>query len=111
MRTCTGAAVAAVSSTPAHRGGAASSSSTPVHRGGAVFAVLRRRIAFGGAAEVHSVYMRDRDQLAALGDAVLSLEPTMTAYLGRHQAYKFQVAVDVMFHKAMDPTVVTQHPV
>ena len=108
MRTCAGAAV---SSTPSHRGGAASSSSTPAHRGGAALTVLRRRIAFGGAAEVHSVDMRDRDQLAALGDAVLSLEPTMTAYRRRHQATKFQVAVYVMFRKAVDPTVVTQPPV
>ena len=111
MRTCTGAAAAAVSSTPAYRGGAASSSSTPAHRGGAAFTVRRRRRAFGGAAEVHSVDMRDQDQLAALGDAVLSLEPTMVAYQRRHRAFKFQVAVDVMFHNAVDPAVVTQPPV
>ena len=76
-----------------------------------MFTVRRRRRAFGGVAEVHSVDMQEQDQLAALGDAVLSLEPTMTAYHRRHQAYKFQVAVGVMFHKAVDPTVVTQPPV
>ena len=101
MRTCTGAAVASVSST---------SSSTPTHRGGAVFTVRRRRRAFGGAAEVHSVDMEEQNQLAALGDAVLSLEPTMVAYQRRHRVYKFQVA-DGMFHKAVDPAVVTQPPV
>ena len=105
MRTCTGAAVAAVSSTPAHKGGAASS--TPARS----FTVRRRRRALGGAVEVRSVNMNAANQLVALEDAVLSLEPTMTAYHRRHRTYKFQVAVDVMFHKAVDPTVVTQPPV
>ena len=105
MRTCTGAAVAAVSSTQAHRGGTASS--TPARS----FTVCRRRRALGGAVEFHSVNMNAANQLVALEDAVLSLESTMTAYHRRHQAYKFQVAVDVMFHKAVDTTVVTQPPV
>ena len=81
---------------------------TPAHRGGAAFTVRR---AYGGAAEVHSVDMQERNQLAALGDAVLSLEPPMAAYHRKHRAYKFQVAVDVMFHKAVGPAVVTQPPV
>ena len=42
---------------------------------------------------------------------MLALEPTMTAYQQRHRAYRFQVAVDVVFHKAVDSTVVTQPPV
>ena len=29
----------------------------------------------------------------------------------KHSAYKFQIAVDVVFHKAVDPAVVTQPPV
>ena len=29
----------------------------------------------------------------------------------RHFAYKFQVAVDVVFHEAVDPTVITQPPI
>ena len=111
MRTCTGAAaVAAVcstsSSTPAHRGGAASS--TPAHRGGAAFTVRRRRRALGGAAEVHTMDMNEADQFATLEGAVLALEPTMAAYQRRYRSYKFQIAVDVMSHKAVDPAVVTQ---
>ena len=94
MRTCTGAAIAAVFSTPAHRGGAAS---TPAHRAGAAFAVRRRRRALGVDVEMHTVDM--------------SLETTMATYQRRHRAYKFQVAVDVMFHKAVDPAVITQPPV
>ena len=106
-RTCTGTVVVVGISTPAHRGGAASCSSTPTHRGGAVFTVQRKRITLGGAVEVHSVDMLEDNQLGALAGAVLSLESTMAAYKRRHRAYKIQVTVDVMFHKA----VVTQPPV
>ena len=109
MRTCTGAAVAAVSSTPAYRRGAASS--TPAHRGGAAFAVRRRRRALGGATEMHTVDMQEANQLAALQEAVLAFEHVMEAYRRVHSAYKFQVAVDVMFHNAVDPAVVTKSPV
>ena len=28
-----------------------------------------------------------------------------------HSAYKYQIPVDVLFHKAVDPAVVTQPPV
>ena len=105
MRKCTGAAV---SSAPAHRGGAAS---TPAHRGGAAFAVRRRRRALGGAVEMHTVDMQGADQLITLERAVLSLQPTMAVYQRRHRAYKFQVAADIMFHKAVDPAVITQPPV
>ena len=83
----------------------------PAHRGGAAFAVRRRRGAFGGAAEVHTVDMNEADQLTTLEGAVLALEPTMADYQRRHRSYKFQIAVDVMFHKAVDPAVVTQPPV
>ena len=47
-------------------------------------------------------------QLAALEDAVLAFEPTMSACQRRHRAFKFQVSLDVIFHKAVDPAVVTQ---
>ena len=101
MRTCTGVAS---TSTP-------SSSSTPAHRGGAAFTIRRKRRALGGAKETHVVDMNARNQLAALRDAVLSLEPTMDVYQRGHQAYKYQVALDVVFHKAVDPAVVTVPPV
>ena len=110
MRTCTG------SSTPAHRGGLASCSSsqtasTPAHRGGAAFVVQRKRKALGGAVEVHSVNMDAANQLVALEDAVLALAPTMTAYQQRHRAYKYQIALNVVFHKAVDPTILTDPPI
>ena len=35
----------------------------------------------------------------------------MTKFQQEHHAYKFQIAVCVVFHKAVDPAVVTQPPV
>ena len=35
----------------------------------------------------------------------------MDNYRRDHRAYKFQIAVDVIFHKAVDPAVITQPPV
>ena len=82
-------------------------SSTLGHRGGAAFVVQRKRKAFGGAVEVHSVNMNAANQLVAIEEAVAALEPTMAAYLQRHHAYKYQIAVNVIFHKAVDPTILT----
>ena len=97
---CTGAPVAAVASTS--RGGAC-----PAHR----FTVQRGRRTLGGAVETHTVDMVGARQLAVLEDAVLAFEPAMAEYRHRHHAYKYQVVLDVMFHKAVDPTVITQPPV
>ena len=115
MRTCTASSTpahrgraASCSSTPAHRGGAASCSSIPAHKGGAAFIVRRQRRALEGAAEVHSV---DMDAANQLEDAIVALEPTMTDYQQRHRAYKYQIALNVVFHKAEDPTILTQPPV
>ena len=35
----------------------------------------------------------------------------MSKFHQEHRAYKFQIAVNVVFHKAVDPAVVTQQPV
>ena len=35
----------------------------------------------------------------------------MTKFHQKHRAYKFQIAVSVVFHKAVDPAVITQLPV
>ena len=40
-----------------------------------------------------------------------AFKPVMTKFHRDHQAYKFQVAVDVVYHKAVDPAVMTQPPV
>ena len=51
------------------------------------------------------------NQLVALEDAVVTLEPTMAAYQQRHHAYKYQIALNVVFHKAVDPTILIDPPV
>ena len=43
--------------------------------------------------------------------AITSFRPSMSTYHRDHCAYKFQMAVYVIFHKAVDPTVGTQPPV
>ena len=55
--------------------------------------------------------MKESDNLSALQAAVTSFQPSMSTYQRDYSAYKFQMAVDVIFHKAVDPTVVTQPPV
>ena len=52
--------------------------------------------------------MKESDNLTALQAGVTSIQPSMSTYQRDHSAYKFQMAVDVIFHKAVDPTVITQ---
>ena len=35
----------------------------------------------------------------------------MMDFQQKHSAYKFQIAVSIVFHKAVDPALVTQQPV
>ena len=58
---------------------------------------------------MYEVDMKESDNLTALQAAVTSFQPSMSTYQRDHSAYKFQMAVDVIFHKAVDPTVIT-HP-
>ena len=58
-----------------------------------------------------AVNMPEANHLAALEKAVTSFQPSMTKYRREHHAYKFQLAVDVVFHKAVDPAVITVPPV
>ena len=37
-------------------------------------------------------------------------EPVMMDFQQKHNAYKFQIAVSIVYHKAVDPAVVTQPP-
>ena len=101
LRTCTGASTSSSSTAPP----------TPAHRGGELFAVRSRARSFGGAVETYSFDLEGADQLASLEEAVLSFEPAMSDYQRRRHSYKFQIAVDIIFHKAVDPAVVTVTPV
>ena len=60
---------------------------------------------------MYAVDMQEADHLTALQGTVTYFQPSMSTYHRDHCAYKFQMAVDVIFHKAVDPTVVTQPPV
>ena len=46
-----------------------------------------------------------------LSTSIAVFKPVMTDFQQKHSAYKFQIAVDVIFHKSVDPAVVTQPPV
>ena len=61
--------------------------------------------------EVHSVDKDTANQLVALEDAIVALGPTMAAYQRRHHAYKYQIALNIVFHKAVDSTILTDPPV
>ena len=72
------------------------------------FTVRRKKRALGGTSEMYEVYMKESDNLTALQGAVTSFQPSMSKYQRDHSAYKFQMAVHVIFHKAVDPTGITQ---
>ena len=72
------------------------------------FTVRRKKRALGGTSEMYEVDMKESDNLTALQAAVTSFQPSMSTYQRGHSAYKFQMAEDVIFHKAVDPTVITQ---
>ena len=91
-RTCTRPIVA-----PAHKRRRAASAAPE-------FTVRRKK----RASEMYEVDMKESDNLTALHAAVTSFQPSMSTYQRDHSAYKFQMAVDVIFHKGVDPTVITQ---
>ena len=95
-RTCTGPIVAPA---PKRR---RSASAVPE------FTVRRKKRALGCTSEMYEVDMKESDNLTALQAVVTSFQPSMPTYRRDHSAYKFQKAVDVIFHKAVDPTVITQ---
>ena len=72
------------------------------------FKARRKKTALGGTSEIYEVDMKESDNLTALQAAVTSFQPSMSTYQRDHSAYKFQMAVDVIFQKAVGPTVITQ---
>ena len=58
-----------------------------------------------------AVDMKAVSNLSSLKDAMTVFTPAMITFQQKHHAYKFKFAVDIMFHKAVDPAVVTQPPV
>ena len=65
----------------------------------------------GSAEERYNIDMQERQHLDHLPTALHLLRPPMKTFIVKHRAYKFQVAITIVYHKALDPSVVTQPPV
>ena len=73
-------------------------------------AAKKRRI--GVAPEFKfTVTMKEARHLSTLKEAIAVFTHVRKTFHQGHRAYKFQIAVCVVFHKAVDPAVVTQPPV
>ena len=55
--------------------------------------------------------MKEAKSLSTLEKAIAVFKPIMMDFQQKYNEYKFQIAVDVVFHKAVDPAVVSQPPV
>ena len=64
-----------------------------------------------GAVERYNINMQETQHLVHLSTALHLLLLTMTQFHTKHRAYKFQVAITIVYHKAVDSSVVTQPPV
>ena len=64
----------------------------------------------GGALERYYIDMQETQHLDHLSAALHLLRPPMKTFLVKHHAYNFQVAITIVCHKAVDPSVVTQPP-
>ena len=64
--------------------------------------------ALEGNVQQVTVNMKEVKSLARLNKAIAVFKPVMMNFQQKDNAYKFQIAVDVVFHKAVDPAGVTQ---
>ena len=55
--------------------------------------------------------MKEAKSLSTLEKAIAVFKPVMLDFQQKHIAYKFQIAVSIVFHKAVDSSVVTHPPV
>ena len=56
-----------------------------------------------------TVNMKEAKSLSTLVKAIAVFKPVMMDFQQKHySACKFQVAVSIVFHKAVDPAVITQ---
>ena len=65
----------------------------------------------GGAVERYNINIQETQHLDHLSTALHLLQSTMKTFHTKHNAYKFQIAITIVCHKAVDPSVVTQPPV
>ena len=61
--------------------------------------------------ERYNINMQETQHLDHLSTALHLLQSTMKTFHTKHNAYKFQIAITIVCHKAVDPSVVTQPPV
>ena len=62
--------------------------------------------ALEGSVQQFSVNMKEAKSISALERAIAVFEPVMMDFQQKHYAYKFQIAVSIVFHKTVDPAVV-----
>ena len=55
--------------------------------------------------------MKELKNLSSLKKAIAVCTSVMAKFQQEHRAYKFQIAVSAVFHKAVDLAVITQPPV
>ena len=72
------------------------------------FKLRKTHKSLGGDVEQFPVNMKGARHLSILKEAIAVFTPVMTKFQQEPRAYKFQVAVCVVFHKTVDPAVVTQ---
>ena len=70
------------------------------------FTIYHRNTSMGGAVKRFNIDMQETQNLDHLSPAFLLL-PTMKTFQTKHHAYKFQVAITIVCHKAVVPSVVT----
>ena len=74
------------------------------------FKLRKTRQSLGGAVERFTVNMKEARYLSALKKAIAVFTPVMTKFHQEDRAYKFPIAVNIVFHNAVDTAVVTQPP-
>ena len=75
------------------------------------FKLQKTRGALEGNVQQITVNMKEAKGLPTLEKAITVFKPVMMDFQQKPSAYKFQIAVSIVFHKAVDPAVVTQPPV
>ena len=63
-------------------------------------------VALEGSVQQFTVSMEAKS-LSTLDKAIAVFEPVMMDFQQKHNAYKFQSVVSIVFHKAVDPAAVT----
>ena len=107
MRNCTGRCVAV----PTVAVPAAKKRCTGVAPEILQFKLQKTREALEGSVQQFNVYIKEAKSISTLEKAIAVFEPLMVDFQQKHNAYMFQIAVGIVFHKAVDPDVVTPTPV